>query len=340
MVDRITVPLARARKRRSGAEPLVMVTAYDAPGASAVDAAGVDIILVGDSVANTVLGYEDTLHVDIADMVRHTAAVSRARPWALVVGDMPWMSYHLSAEEAVRNAAALVRAGAQAVKLEGGHQRTPVVEAIVSAEIPVMGHLGLTPQSVNVMGGYRVQAREAEAAEALLADAKALAASGCFALVLEGVPDVVAARVTDTIDIPTIGIGAGPACDGQVLVFHDLLGLTDHTPAKFVRRYANLRQAVIDAVAAYAADVRSGAFPADAETYHLPGHLPAHPPDHLPGSTRAAGRPPERGARRTTRGARRRAAVTCTRLRAGREPRRGIGSLPRGSGAPARAAGS
>ena len=187
--------------------------------------AGADIILVGDSVANTVLGYPDTLHVDIEVMAHHTAAVARAKPRCLILGDMPWMSYHLSPEDAVRNAATLIRAGAHAVKLEGGRARLPVVEAIIRAEIPVMGHLGLTPQSVLAMGGFRVQGKSADAATALLDAAKALAAAGCFAFVIEGVPDVVGAAVTEAVDVPTIGIGAGPACDGQVLVFHDLLGL-------------------------------------------------------------------------------------------------------------------
>jgi 3-methyl-2-oxobutanoate hydroxymethyltransferase len=264
----VTVPMLRARKRRAGAEPIVMLTAYDEPGARIADAGGVDAILVGDSVANNVLGYPDTLHVTIDDMVRHTAAVARARSAALVVGDMPWMSYHLSPDDAVSNAASLVRAGAGAVKLEGGLQRVPVVEAIVRAEIPVMGHVGLTPQSVLPMGGYRVQARDADGARSLIDSAHALEEAGCFALVLEGVPDVVAARVTDELEIPTIGIGAGPHCDGQVLVFHDLLGLGNGPVPKFVRQYAQLADVATQAIAAFAADVRSGAFPADAESYH------------------------------------------------------------------------
>ncbi len=273
-VDRpVTVPAIRARKRRDGADPVVMVTAYDEPGARIVADGGADVILVGDSVANTVLGYEDTLHVTIDDMARHTAAVARARPRCLVVGDMPWLSYHLSVEEAVRNAATLVRAGAGAVKLEGGRSRLPAIEAIVRAEIPVMGHVGLTPQSVLAMGGYRVQATSAEAAQVLLDAAKALAAAGCFAIVLEGVPDVVAAAVTEAVDVPTIGIGAGAGCDGQVLVFHDLLGLGSRRPPKFVRQYANLAELATAAVAAYAADVRSGAFPGDGECYHAPAEL-------------------------------------------------------------------
>lgn len=271
MAERVTVPSIRARKRSQGDEPIVVLTAYDAPGARIADAAGVDMILVGDTLAQVVLGHPDTLQVDIGVMAHHVGAVARTSPRALVIGDMPWMSYHVSVEDSVRNAAALVRAGAQAVKLEGGRQRLPVVEAIVNAEIPVMGHLGLTPQSVHAMGGYKVQAKEASAAEALLLDAKALSAAGCFSIVLEGVPDVVAARVTDSLDVPTIGIGAGAGCDGQVLVFHDLLGLSHGRAPKFVRRYADLAGIATEAVAAWAADVRSGAFPSDAETYHLPG---------------------------------------------------------------------
>jgi 3-methyl-2-oxobutanoate hydroxymethyltransferase len=269
-MTKVTVPSIRARKRNRGAAPIVMLTAYDTPGARIADAAGVDMILVGDSVANTVLGHEDTLQVDTAVIAHHVAAVRRASTDALVVGDMPWMSYHLTPQDTVTNAATLVRAGAGAVKLEGGRVRVPMVEALVGAEIPVMGHLGLTPQSVHAMGGYKVQAKDDLGAEVLRYDAKALAAAGCFAIVLEGVPDVVAAQVTDDLDVPTIGIGAGPACDGQVLVFHDLLGLDERTPPKFVRRYADLRSTAVAAVAAWASDVRQGSFPSDAETYHRP----------------------------------------------------------------------
>ncbi len=264
----ISVPEVRGRKRRLGGEALVMVTAYDYPMARIVDAAGVDMILVGDSVANVVLGYEDTLQVTVDDMVHHVSAVARARPRALVVGDMPWMSYHLGPEDAVRNAARLVRAGAGAVKLEGGPVRAPVIEAIVAAEIPVMGHLGLTPQSVHVMGGYRVQARTKEAAQALAEAARAVVDAGCFAVVIEGVPDVVGAAVTEGVDVPTIGIGAGPHCDGQVLVGPDLLGLSFGRTPKFVRRYAELGTEATSAVAAFAADVRAGRFPTEAESYH------------------------------------------------------------------------
>jgi 3-methyl-2-oxobutanoate hydroxymethyltransferase len=267
---RMTVPKVRARKRSRGGAPLVMFTVYDTPGARIADAAGVDIMLVGDSVANNVLGFSDTLQVDIEMMAHHVAAVGRAKPRALLVGDMPWLSYHLSHDEAVRNAASLVRAGAEAVKLEGGQARLGVVEAILNAEIPVMGHLGLTPQSVHAMGGYRVQGRDTAGAESLLNDAKALAAAGCFGLVLEGIPDVVARQITEEVDIPTIGIGAGGGCDGQVLVFHDVLGLREGSPPKFVRQYADLTAVAVAAVAAWADDVRDGSFPSEAETYHLP----------------------------------------------------------------------
>jgi 3-methyl-2-oxobutanoate hydroxymethyltransferase len=218
-----------------------MVTAYDAPAARMADEAGVDLILVGDSVAMVVLGYDDTLQVTVDDMVHHVAAVARAKPRPLIVGDLPWMSYHVSVEETVCNAARLVRAGAQSVKLEGGRKRLPMVEAIVDAEIPVMGHIGLTPQSMHAMGGFKVQGREVSAALALVDDAKALQDAGCFSIVLEGVPDEVARMVTDALTVPTIGIGAGPHCDGQVLVFHDVLGLEDRIIPKFVRRYASLK---------------------------------------------------------------------------------------------------
>ncbi len=262
----MTVPGVRARK---GAAPLVMVTAYDAPTARIADKGGVDLILVGDSVAMVVLGYEDTLQLTVDDMAHHVAAVARARPSALIVGDLPWMSYHVSIADTVCNAATLVRAGAQAVKLEGGRKRVPTVEALVDAEIPVMGHIGLTPQSLHMMGGFKVQGRTAEAARALVDDAKALASAGCFAIVLEGVPDGVARLVTESVPVPTIGIGAGAACDGQVLVMHDLLGLEDRLAPKFVRRYASLEEAGVAAVAQYADDVRKRRFPNADESYHL-----------------------------------------------------------------------
>ena len=269
MTQQMTVPAVRARKASDGADPLVMLTAYDAPGARMVDQAGVDLILVGDSVAMVVLGYDDTLQVTVADIAHHTAAVARTRPEALIVADMPWMSYHVSVEETVRNAAVLIRAGAQAVKLEGGRRRLPMVEALVAAEVPVMGHIGLTPQSMHAMGGFKVQGRDAQAALGLVDDAKELAHAGCFAIVLEGVPDRVAARVTRTVDVPTIGIGAGPDCDGQVLVFHDVLGLEHRVVPKFVRRYADLHTEGVVALRHFADDVRSGAFPTVDESYRM-----------------------------------------------------------------------
>jgi 3-methyl-2-oxobutanoate hydroxymethyltransferase len=273
MAASITAPSVRARKVRAGSDPLVMVTAYDAPGARMADEAGVDLILVGDSVAMVVLGYDDTLQVTVDDMAHHVAAVARTRPRPLIIGDLPWMSYHVSVEDTVRNAARLVKAGAQSVKLEGGRKRLPMVEAIIDAEIPVMGHIGLTPQSVHAMGGFKVQGKEVSGALALVEDAKALEDAGCFALVLEGVPDEVARMVTEAVSVPTIGIGAGPHCDGQVLVFHDVLGLEDRIIPKFVRRYASLKADGTAALAAFADDVRARRFPADEESYHLSGEV-------------------------------------------------------------------
>jgi len=269
MSKKVTAPATRACKIRTGSDPLVMVTAYDAPGARMADEAGVDIILVGDSVAMVVLGYDDTLQVTVDDMAHHVGAVARAKPRPLVVGDLPWMSYHTSTDDAIRNAAVLVRAGAEAVKLEGGRKRVPVIEAIIDAEMPVMGHLGLTPQSMHAMGGYKVQGRERDAALALVDDAKALEDAGCFAIVLEGVPDEVGRMATEAVSVPTIGIGAGPFTDGQVLVFHDVLGIEDRITPKFVRRYASIRADSVTALAAFADDVRGYRFPNDDESYHL-----------------------------------------------------------------------
>ena len=290
MATKVTAPALRAHK--GAREPLVMVTAYDAPGARIADAAGVDMILVGDSLGMVVLGYEDTLQVTVEDMVHHTAAVARARPRPLIVSDLPWMSYHTGPVDAVTNAARLVRAGAQAVKLEGGRKRLQVVEAIVDAEIPVVGHLGLTPQSVHAMGGFKVQGKDLDAARALVEDARALADAGCFAIVVEGVPDVVAERITQSVPVPTIGIGAGPHCDGQVLVFHDVLGIEDGVAPKFVRRYASVKADAVSALSAWAEDVRRGRFPSDAETYHLaPG-----PAADLEAPQRGSSGPPARPA--------------------------------------------
>jgi 3-methyl-2-oxobutanoate hydroxymethyltransferase len=251
-----------------------MITAYDAPSARIADQAGADVILVGDSLANVVLGRDTTLTVTMDDMVHHTRAVSGTKPSALVVGDMPWMSYHVSVEDAVRNAGRLVQeGGAEAVKLEGGRKRLPVIEAVLDAEIPVMGHVGLTPQSVHAMGGYRVQGKEVEAARALLADARALDAAGVFSIVLEGVPDVLAELITKEVGAPTIGIGAGARVDGQVLVFHDVLGLGGDRVPKFVRRYADLGSMAVEAVTRFFEDVQKGEFPSEAETYHMPDEV-------------------------------------------------------------------
>jgi 3-methyl-2-oxobutanoate hydroxymethyltransferase len=271
MSTEVTVPRIRAAK--GSGERLVMLTAYDAPGARIAARGGVDLILVGDSMAMVVLGYDDTLQVDVADMAHHTAAVRRglrdAEHQPLVVADLPWMSYHTGTADAVRNAATLIRAGAQAVKLEGGTKRTAVIEALVDAEIPVVGHLGLTPQSLHAFGGFKVQARALEGVRKLLDDARAITAAGCFAAVLEGLPAEVAALVTGAVEIPTIGIGAGIDCDGQVLVFHDLLGIEDRLAPRFVRRYAELGGDAVSAVNTWAADVRSRNFPGPAESYHL-----------------------------------------------------------------------
>jgi 3-methyl-2-oxobutanoate hydroxymethyltransferase len=257
--------------RKHGGEPLVMVTAYDAPSARVVDGAGADMILVGDSVAMVVLGYGDTLQVTTHDMAHHIGAVARTNPRALVVGDLPWLSYHVSRDETVRNAATLVRAGAGAVKLEGGRKRLDAVHAILDAEIPVMGHIGLTPQSIHALGGFKVQGKELDAAHALVEDAVALADAGCFAIVLECVPDGVARLITDSIPVPTIGIGAGRHCDGQVLVYHDLLGFAPpgHRMPKFVRQYAAQEFEATEAITKFVDDVRSGRFPASDETYHM-----------------------------------------------------------------------
>ncbi len=269
MGTKLSAPAISRRKTSQGADPLVMLTAYDAPSARMADEAGADVILVGDSVAMVVLGHDDTMSVTVDEMAHHTAAVARTRPKAMVVADMPWMSYHVSVADTVINAAKLVRAGAQALKLEGGSERVPMIEAIVSAQVPVVGHLGLTPQSMLAQGGYRVQGKSSEAALGLVADAKALAHAGCFAIVLEGMPAAVGQMITDAVDVPTIGIGAGGHCDGQVLVFHDVLGLETRMLPRFVRRYATLHDDGVDALGRFAADVRSGAFPDLAECYEM-----------------------------------------------------------------------
>ena len=269
-MKKVTVPAIRSMKSTTR---IGMLTAYDYPSAKVVDAAGADIILVGDSLGMVVLGYPDTLSVTVADMLHHTRAVVRGTQRALVVGDMPYLSYHVSIEESVRNAGEFIRAGAHAVKVEGGKpSRISTISAILDAEIPVMGHIGLTPQSVNALGGFRLQGKGADDARRLIDEALALEEVGCFSIVLECVPAELAAFITERISIPTIGIGAGPACDGQVLVLHDLLGIYDgHTP-KFVRKYAHLSDDMRVAIEAYLADVREGRFPDVAtESFHVGG---------------------------------------------------------------------
>ncbi len=263
---RITAPAIVEMKRRG--ERIAVVTAYDFPMARIADQAGAEILLVGDSVGTVLLGFDSTLPVTMEDMLHHTKAVTRAKPSALVVGDMPFMSYQVSEEQALTNAGRFVQeAGADAIKLEGGERVAGAVRRIVGAGIPVMGHLGLTPQSVLAFGGYKVQARGEADQERLLGEAKALEAAGCFSLVLEGIPAKLGALVSRELQIPTIGIGAGVGCDGQVLVSHDMLGLYQGRTAKFVRRYADLGEAMRDGFARYVADVKAKRFPGDEESY-------------------------------------------------------------------------
>lgn len=263
------VTTTRLAAMKAADEPIVMITAYDAPGARLADAAGVDVILVGDSLGMTVLGHSSTLPVTMDDMIRATSAVCRGASRALVVADMPFLSCHVGVEEAIRNAGRLLaEAGAQAVKIEGGVAIAPLVEWLVEAGIPVMGHVGLTPQSVNVFGGYSVQGRTVDAALQLVEDCLALEAAGAFGVVLELVPAELAQLVSEELVIPTIGIGAGAGCDGQVQVFHDVLGMGTFTP-KHARRYAEIGAAIESAIAEYTADVRAGAFPAEANFSHL-----------------------------------------------------------------------
>jgi 3-methyl-2-oxobutanoate hydroxymethyltransferase len=265
---KITAPLLRARK---GGAPIVALTAYDYPTARLVDEAGFDFVLVGDSLAQTVLGYDTTLPVTMEEMLHATRAVRRGVRRALIVGDMPFGTYQDNAGEAVRAAIRFVKeGGAEAVKVEGGARRAKIVEAIVQAEVPVMGHIGLTPQSVLRMGGYRVQGKTIEAARELIDDALALEHAGVFALVLEGIPAEISRLITDRVQVPTVGIGAGLECDGQILVFSDLVGLTFGRTAKFVRQYVDLKAVIGDALKRYADDVTARRFPADQESYRLP----------------------------------------------------------------------
>ncbi len=266
---RVTVPDVRAA--RAGGRRLVMLTAYDHPTARILDVAGVDILLVGDSLGNTVLGYESTLPVTMEEMLHHTRAVARAARRALVVGDMPYLSFQTGRRDAVRNAGRFLKeGGAAAVKIEGGRKRADLGKSLLDADIPVMGPIGLTPQSVHLMGGYRVQGKKIDQARALVDDAVALEDAGVFALVLEGMPETTGRAITEAISIPTLGIGAGRYCDGQVLVFHDLVGLGEGTPPKFARRYARIGDAIATAVGRFIADVRDGSFPSEAEIYSAP----------------------------------------------------------------------
>jgi 3-methyl-2-oxobutanoate hydroxymethyltransferase len=261
----LSIPLLVAAK---GRERIAMMTAYDAPTAALLDAAGVDVLLVGDSVEMAIYGEPNTLTATMDSMVRHTRAVARATKRAVVVGDMPFLSYQAEPARAVENAGRfLADGGAAAVKLEGGRRILPAVEAILAADIPVMGHVGLTPQSYRKFGGFKVQGREADSARQIRDDAQALVQAGCFAIVLECVPDSLAAEITQEIAVPTLGIGAGAACDGQVLVFHDVVGLTRDLRPKFVRRYADLASIIEGAARAFTQDVKSGAFPSKEESF-------------------------------------------------------------------------
>ncbi len=277
---KITVPDLLSRKFHSGLgspetrKKITCLTAYDYPTARLLDEAGVEVLLVGDSLGMVVLGYDSTLPVTLDEMLHHVRAVRRGTKRALLVADMPYGSFHVSTDESIRNAMRLIKeGGAEAVKIEGGERRLELISRLVEAEIPVMGHVGLTPQSINALGGFHVQGKTVDAAKQLERDAKAVEAAGAFSVVLESVPRELAARITEKLRIPTIGIGAGPDCDGQVLVFHDLVGLTiGHTP-KFARQYANLSGEISRAVQAYCSDVRSGGFPSDAESFHSSAEL-------------------------------------------------------------------
>ena len=265
------ITVASLREKKLLHQPITCLTAYDYSSGRLVDEAGIDIVLVGDSLAMTMLGYENTLSVTLDEMLHHVKAVRRGVKNALLIADMPYGSYHVSADEAVRNAARYVKeGGAEAVKVEGGEKRADLIRRIIDAEIPVAGHIGLTPQSVNVMGGYKVQGKDLTAIEHLMRDAVALDRAGVACIYLEGIPREVAAMITAEVETPTIGIGAGPDCDGQVLVFHDILNLTFQQPAKFVRRYGDAAAEITHAVQSYRADVLSRQYPSDKESYHLP----------------------------------------------------------------------
>jgi 3-methyl-2-oxobutanoate hydroxymethyltransferase len=273
--EKVTVPAVRLSKERG--EKLVCLTAYDYPTARIVDEAGTDIVLVGDSLGNVVLGYDSTVPVTLEEMLHHTRAVRRGVERALLVADMPYGTYHTGEQDAVRAALRLVKeGGAEAVKLEGGRNRVEIIRRLVNEEIPVMGHIGLTPQSLNKLGNYRLQAKTADAARALVEDARMLEEAGVFAVVLEVVPREIARTVTEALRVPTIGIGAGADCDAQILVTHDLLGLSfSRTSPRFVRQYANVRDVMSEAIGRYAEDVRAGSYPSDGESYPLPADAAA-----------------------------------------------------------------
>jgi 3-methyl-2-oxobutanoate hydroxymethyltransferase len=271
-VSKITVPHILDRKLRG--EKITCLTAYDYPTARLVDEAGIDMILVGDSLAEVVLGYDSTIPVTVDEILHHLRAVRRATRRALLIADLPFGAYHVDGGEALKTSVRFLKeGGAEAVKLEGGKKRVGLIRRMVNAEIPVMGHIGLTPQSLHALGGHRVQGRTPESAAQLLADAQAVEDAGAFALVLEGVPRELAAIITKRLRIPTIGIGAGPDCDGQVLVVHDLMGLSFQRPAKFVRPYADLKASLSDAFARFRDDVLGERYPSDAESYHWPTSL-------------------------------------------------------------------
>lgn len=258
------------KNKKNNGQKLTMLTSYDYSMATMVDAAGIDMILVGDSLGNVVLGYEDTLPVTMEDMIHHTRAVVRGSKKAMVVADLPFLSYHINNEEAVRNAGRLIQeGGAQCVKLEGGQERVATIKAIIDAQIPVMGHIGLTPQSVNQFGGFKIQGKDIASAQKLIEDARALEKAGVFSVVLEGVPAELAKKVTAELSIPTIGIGAGPHCDGQVLVVNDMLGMFPGHVPKFVKKFANLAPLIDDAIKAYIKEVSEGTFPAEEHCFAI-----------------------------------------------------------------------
>ena len=267
--SRRKITVATLREKKLQRQPITCLTAYDYASARLVDEAAIDVVLVGDSLAMTMLGHENTLSVTVDEMLHHVRAVRRGVKHALLIADMPFGSYHAGVEDALRNATRFVKDGAEVVKVEGGEKRVDLIRRIIDAEIPVAGHIGLTPQSINMMGGYKVQGKSLADIEQLMRDAVALDGAGVACIYLEGIPRQVAAMITAEVETPTIGIGAGPDCDGQVLVFHDILNLSFAEPAKFVRKYGDAAALITQAVQAFRSDVLSGQYPADQESYHL-----------------------------------------------------------------------